>query len=202
MFLFFPGHLFDKSPCDIGLPQHQERPLNKETIKPGPFTQDFSETDEKRMTVAGVLKDERREPIGESGLRHAFFYGGPVLAYAAVIFFLSSLSRFPEVVPTFIGFDKAAHFFEYSILGFLLYLWFSTTDRYRNRRSILLMTILVGTVYAVSDEWHQSFVPGRDASPWDVLFDAAGNGTGGAIYPFILQVIFPGKGRLVKKEGV
>ncbi len=27
---------------------------------------------------------------------------------------------------------------------------------------------------AISDEWHQSFIPGRDASIWDVLSDAVG----------------------------
>jgi hypothetical protein len=41
--------------------------------------------------------------------RHAFFYGGPVLAYAALIFFLSSLSTFPEEIPSFFGFDKITY---------------------------------------------------------------------------------------------
>ena len=36
------------------------------------------------------------------------------------------------------------------------------------------MTLLIGMRYGVSDEWHQSFKPGRVASIWDVLFDAAG----------------------------
>ena len=36
------------------------------------------------------------------------------------------------------------------------------------------MTLLIGMCYGVSDEWHQSFIPGRVASIWDVLFDAAG----------------------------
>jgi VanZ family protein len=57
------------------------------------------------------------------------------------------------------------------------------------------MTILIGTGYTLGDEWHQSFVPGRDASLWDALFDAAGVGTGAANYPLILQSIFPGRER-------
>jgi VanZ family protein len=174
--------------------------LNREMIKPGPFAPNCRETDEKRMAVAGGAKDVCREPIRSSGLSHLFFHSGPALAYAALIFFLSSLSRFPEAVPTFFGFDMIAHFFEYVILGCLLYRWFSSTDRYRKRRSALLMTILIGTIYAVSDEWHQSFVPGRDASPWDVLFDAAGNGTGSAICPFIMKAIRSGRGRPEKGE--
>jgi VanZ family protein len=159
------------------------------------------ETDEERPIVKGDLQDERHEPIKESGIRHAFFYGGPVLAYAALIFFLSSLSYFPETVPSFFGFDMIAHFFEYYFFGCLLCRWFSSTDRYRKRRYALLMTILIGTVYALSDEWHQSFVPGRNASLWDALFDAAGVVTGAATYPLILKSAFPGRERSVKKVG-
>ncbi len=29
-------------------------------------------------------------------------------------------------------------------------------------------------IYAISDEFHQSFIPGRNADPWDVLADFAG----------------------------
>jgi len=141
---------------------------------------------------------ERHEPNKESCFRHSFFYGGPVLAYAALIFFLSSLSSFPEAVPSFFGFDKIAHCVEYYFFGCLLYRWFSSTDRYRKRRRALLMTILIGTCYALSDEWHQSFVPGREASPWDALFDAVGVGMGAATYPLILRGILSARERLVK----
>ena len=60
------------------------------------------------------------------------------------------------------------------------------------------MTILIGTCYALSDEWHQSFVPGREASPWDALFDAVGVGMGAATYPLILRGILSARERLVK----
>jgi len=175
--------------------------LRRGLIRTGTITANCHKTDEERPTVQGGLPDERHEPIRAFGIRRAFFYGGPVLAYAALIFFLSSLSRFPETVPSFFGFDMAAHFFEYYFFGCLLCRWFSSTDRYRKRRYALLMTILIGTVYALSDEWHQSFVPGRDASLWDALFDAAGVGTGAATYPLIPKSTFPGRERFEKKAG-
>jgi VanZ family protein len=34
----------------------------------------------------------------------------------------------------------------------------------------------IATLYAISDEIHQSFIPSRGASPWDVLIDACGAG--------------------------
>jgi VanZ family protein len=41
-----------------------------------------------------------------------------------------------------------------------------------------LFSEAVATVYAISDEFHQSFEPTRYASPWDVLIDAAGAAAG------------------------
>lgn len=34
--------------------------------------------------------------------------------------------------------------------------------------------MLIGAIYGLSDEWHQSFVPGRDCSVYDVAADALG----------------------------
>ena len=122
-------------------------------------------------------------------LRH-LYYGGPVFVYAGLIFFLSSLSRFPEEVPSFFGIDKIAHFVEYYLFGWLLYRWFSLSDRCWGRRGALLLTLLIGIGYAMGDEWHQSFVSGRDASFFDALFDGAGIAAAAATYPFIHKNLF------------
>jgi VanZ family protein len=131
--------------------------------------------------------------IKQSPFLQKLYYGGPVFVYAGLIFFLSSLSQFPETVPSFFGFDKVVHFVEYYIFGWLLYRWFSSPDWVWGRRGVLLMTLLVGIGYAVGDEWHQSFVPGRDASFFDVLLDAAGIAVAAATYPFVFIKIFRNK---------
>jgi hypothetical protein len=59
--------------------------------------------------------DQSLEPITEHTYRHLFFFGGPIFAYATLIFFLSSLSSVLEAIPSFLGFDKIIHFFEYFI---------------------------------------------------------------------------------------
>ncbi len=41
-------------------------------------------------------------------------------------------------------------------------------------RSAVIMAAIFAVLYAISDEWHQKFVPGRSASIWDVAIDAAG----------------------------
>jgi VanZ family protein len=69
---------------------------------------------------------------------------------------------------------KIAHFTEYAILGFLAARAFRTSPRPSiSRRWILICATLI-VVYALMDEYHQSFVPSRTASVWDSLIDMAG----------------------------
>lgn len=67
---------------------------------------------------------------------------------------------------------KLAHFSIYTLVGILIMSFVSTY------RVLLwkkwLISILVGLVYAISDEYHQSFIPGRSAQITDVLIDTSG----------------------------
>lgn len=67
---------------------------------------------------------------------------------------------------------KTAHFTEYAVLGFLI---LSVSESFFIRRKISAPTALItGALYAVSDEIHQSFVPGRSCQISDMLLDTAG----------------------------
>jgi VanZ family protein len=116
---------------------------------------------------------------------HLSCYEFPVLIYAGMIFFLSSLPQLPVVIPSFRGLDKLAHLVEYYLFGCLIYRWLCSFDQSIIRRNIFLITTLMGILYGLSDEWHQSFVPGRDATLWDVLFDALGVTAAAILYPII-----------------
>lgn len=91
------------------------------------------------------------------------------LAYMALIFHLSHKPAI-EIPPLFPHQDKVFHFCEYFGLGFLLALALP----YGATRRRFLLAFLLAAAYGISDEIHQSFVPGRDASVWDWLADAAG----------------------------
>lgn len=69
---------------------------------------------------------------------------------------------------------KSGHFFGYGLIGLAwLRAWWMTLPRSRFLPDALLA--LLGTaLIASADEYHQSFLPNRTASPWDVLIDCSG----------------------------
>ena len=69
---------------------------------------------------------------------------------------------------------KIAHFTEYAILGFLAARAFRTSPHPTINRRWFLISIALVVVYALLDEYHQSFVPSRTASIFDSLIDMAG----------------------------
>ena len=70
---------------------------------------------------------------------------------------------------------KAGHVFGYGLLSILLFrAWRETLPSLRNARWTIRWSIiaLLGTALVASlDEWHQSFIPSRTGTPWDVLLD-------------------------------
>ena len=71
---------------------------------------------------------------------------------------------------------KAAHFFVYTVLGILLY-WDFIPSCGSVRKKVGWVWA-AGTAYAVSDEIHQLFVPGRSGQVRDVLLDSVGVAAG------------------------
>ena len=96
----------------------------------------------------------------------------PPALYALAIFVSSSLAAPPAPPPHFT--DKHMHLLGYA--GFALVLvralsgacWSGVTV------ATTLLAALIAAAYGVTDEWHQAFVPGRQADAADVLADAAG----------------------------
>jgi VanZ family protein len=65
---------------------------------------------------------------------------------------------------------KTGHITEYGILAFLIWRALAKGDS----PSPLVKAFLLSLLYAASDEYHQSFVPGRDGNLFDVCVDAIG----------------------------
>jgi len=89
----------------------------------------------------------------------------PVVLWAAVIFAFSAVPNLGTGLGTWdFVLRKIAHACEYAVLGLLLVR--------ATRREHL--AVLIGVLYAASDEFHQHFVPGRHATVRDVAIDSAG----------------------------
>lgn len=67
---------------------------------------------------------------------------------------------------------KLAHFSIYTVVGMCIMAFVCTFPL--KLRTRLGSSLLVGLIYAISDEFHQSFVPGRGPSWRDVCIDTAG----------------------------
>jgi len=103
----------------------------------------------------------------------------PAAAWAAVLFLLSSRESIGLDLSS--GLDKVAHFGAYLVLGGLL-----------ARAAIRLglpawVPVLLGIAYGFSDEFHQSFVPGRTATFGDLAADGLGTLAGVILYLYFLR---------------
>ena len=95
----------------------------------------------------------------------------PVVLYMAFIFYLSSQPEPP--LPASVT-DKQAHASGYALLAVLVARAAAGGLGRRVRLGAAAIAVVVTIAYGVSDEYHQSFVPGRDADIHDVYADAAG----------------------------
>jgi VanZ family protein len=77
--------------------------------------------------------------------------------------------------------DKLAHFAAYGLLGVLLTRAFAGARWEGYTTSAALRAWTVAALYGVTDEFHQSFVPGRSQSVGDGVADAAGAAIGGLV---------------------
>jgi len=90
----------------------------------------------------------------------------PAIIWMSVIFYFSSrsTSNVPISHDFQFVFFKSLHLIEYAILGFLLLFAFLNFK----------YTLITGYLYAISDEIHQYFVPGRGSKFTDTIFDLSG----------------------------
>jgi VanZ family protein len=102
----------------------------------------------------------------------------PVLLLETLVLFLSSRSHLP-LPGTIPHLDKAAHFTEYALLGWLLRRALVMT--LPGRRGATGIAIALVAFLGAGDELFQGTVPGRDSSPRDWLGDLLGGATGSVV---------------------
>lgn len=98
----------------------------------------------------------------------------PPAVWAVFIFFFSSL---PVVKTTQIYWQdfvlkKTAHMIEYGVFAILIYRALKVSGIKKSNAA--LFAILAAVIYGATDEYHQSFTPGREPRVRDVVFDTIG----------------------------
>ena len=103
--------------------------------------------------------------------RHPLLYLWlPVAAWMGLIFYLSAQPDLPSPASGWAAdlLSMVGHGF---VFGVLAVLW---ARALAGRRQALPLAFLLTLLYALLDEFHQSFVPGRHADPLDLVCDGAG----------------------------
>ena len=97
----------------------------------------------------------------------------PVTLVMGTIFFLSHQSGDSLYLPSFAGADKLAHMTAYGGLA-LSVLWLWGKKGLENPGRTTFITVLFCLLYGMTDEYHQSFIPFRSVSIYDLLADTTG----------------------------
>lgn len=105
----------------------------------------------------------------------------PVIVWMGVIFYFSSLSA-KDIPSLFPSQDIVFHIVIYALLAYFFARALKNTHSGITLSKSILLTVIFGVLYGVSDEFHQIFTPGRIASGFDLFIDGIGSLLGSLSY--------------------
>ena len=101
-----------------------------------------------------------------------------ILVCAAIFLFSNQVGEESSKISNDLIIRKLGHFSEYMILGFFSFSYLSNlfvkSSEFKDYRKTAITSLVFSVVYASSDEFHQTFVAGRDGNIIDVLIDSSG----------------------------
>ena len=112
-------------------------------------------------------------------------YWLPLILYCLFIY-IQSANPSPDQVPSIPFIDKMLHFTAYGLMGILFYRAYQTLRIKNNIQLLMVLSAVSASLYGISDEIHQSFVPFRQAEVADVIADTIGAFSGVWLYRLLL----------------
>jgi VanZ family protein len=112
-------------------------------------------------------------------LRRILVYWLPPLAWMGLIFFLSAQPDLPHVPGAWLDtlLKKLGHAVAYGVLAWLYLRGLRQCGGKRVSLTLLhVVSAGLAVTYAMSDEYHQTFVSGRNGNLFDVVIDGIGAG--------------------------
>ncbi len=125
--------------------------------------------------MSSAVRSGARAAAGEAA--RSLWLWAPAVAYMTLIFVVSSGTSVS--LPANAS-DKIVHVAEYALLAVLLTRGLVGGLPARIDLWTALVAIGATVAYGASDEWHQSFVVGRNADRFDLIADAVGAVVGAA----------------------
>jgi len=118
-------------------------------------------------------------------MKQWIFRFGPAVIVMGIIFIVSSTpgSSIPDLGPLDHLSKKMGHLLGYALLG-AAYRHAWSRNSFISRSGTVTAGLLV-VLYAVIDEWHQGFIPGRNATLLDVCIDIVGGIIGIVLLPWL-----------------
>ena len=101
-----------------------------------------------------------------------------MLAVMGLIFYCSHQPGSALLLPPLFGIDKLLHFLAYATLAVSILHAFPGMAAWPCGRWGGFGVVLFCLLYGLGDEFHQSFIPGRMVSIWDLAADGAGGVAG------------------------
>lgn len=117
-------------------------------------------------------------------MKRFFLYHFPMIVYAGIIIFLSSITNLKTPHIRFLAFDKVAHFCEYAIFALLSFRSFSNLTLRSTGRQAFYITSGFLILFAIFDEYFVQSLSRRDSSIYDLLADM-----GGALVVLVILVL-------------
>ena len=124
----------------------------------------------------------------------SFFRYVPMTLVMGTIFFLSNQPGDTLTLPDVPNIDKVLHAGIYGLLALTTLFAVGKKLISAHPRPVAFLVLLFCALYGLSDEFHQSFIPGRTPSVWDLFADT----TGAGLAVFLWQQFLPsGKKRTI-----
>jgi VanZ family protein len=110
-------------------------------------------------------------------------YWFPLIIYCLAIYIQSSRPG-PQHLPELRFLDKFLHFGAYGLLGVFFYRAYETLALKNFKKLLILISIGSATLYGISDEIHQYFVPSRQSDVMDVIANTIGSICGVCLFHY------------------
>jgi VanZ family protein len=107
-------------------------------------------------------------------MRFFIKYHLPAILYGLLIIIISSIPYLGKPEFGLLKFDKVIHFIEYAVFAVLIFRSFSNISFLPSRRYVLWLSLFFLALFALFDEYYQSYIPGRNPDIIDLVFDICG----------------------------